>query len=350
MPMTVSAPTWSVVATVDEPPALVQSFVAWHLQLGAERIFLYCDNPGDPIAATLAHLPQVEVVACDAAHWARLCKSRPRRHQVRQARNAGDAYRRCGSDWLAHIDADEFLWSAADFGVLLASVDPSADGIVVQVAERLHRPDDPGMSVLEGVFRRPFCKPPRMGRRIFGPDYALTYRGLTGHANGKAFARTGRNLSMSIHRPQSAKGAPAPIFARPETDQIELLHFDGLTPRYWIYKLARMQRALDGQGGMQPSIHRRAQADALLADPDGGEALYRRLKLAKGNLPRLLQRRDLWSAPEFEPRPALAELFPGVAVDLSPDAMDAWLAENKPEIIDYLAQLQRPETDQSPVS
>ena len=85
--MTLSEPTWAVVATVDEPLAVVQTFVAWHLSLGAAHVYLYCDRPNDPVQAAVAHLPRVSVVICDDAHWLRIGKSRPRRHQVRQVAN-----------------------------------------------------------------------------------------------------------------------------------------------------------------------------------------------------------------------------------------------------------------------
>ena len=237
---------------------------------------------------------------------------------------------------MVHIDADEYLWPKHTVGDLLTAIEPEADVVVVQVAERVHLPDDPGTTIFEGAFRRPFRKPPKMGRRLFGPDYALTYRGLTGHAHGKAFVRRGRPIEMSIHRPQPARGAAELIKSGPAPDAIELLHFDGLTPTYWIYKLARMQKALEKNDGMPPSDHRRAQADALLADLDGGHALYQRLKLADGDLPMLLQRHGLWSQPSFDPSEAIATFFPDALVDLSPVTANGWLNINKPQVIPYL--------------
>ena len=328
--------SWSVVATVDEPPALVQAFVAWHLHLGAETVYLYCDNPTDPVAAMLAHLPDVRLTLCDDAYWRRAGKSRPRRHQVRQVRNARDAYAGCGADWIIHMDADEFLWPRDSVGTILAGVAPGADAVVVSVAERVHRADDPGRHVLEGAFRHPFRKPPKTGLRLFGPDYALTSRGLTGHALGKTFVRKGRDLNLSIHRPRAIATDAEPVMSRPASDTIALLHFDGLTPRHWVYKLARMQRALKMNHGMPPSAHRRAQADALLADPAGGAALYARLKVTDATMQARLARHGLWSAAAFDPFPALARYFPDQPIDLSAAAVDGWLAAQKPDVIAFL--------------
>ena len=328
-------PSWAVVATVDEPPALVMAFVAWHLHLGACEVHLYCDNPDHPVRAMVAHLPQVRVTPCDAAHWGKLGKSRPRRHQVRQVRNARDAYGRTSADWLAHIDADEFLWAGRPVAQTLVEAAPGCDGLIVRVAERMHRPQDRGRSVLEGGFRRPFNKPPKMGARIFGPDYALTYRGLTGHAQGKCFVPTKSALDLSIHRPSRRDGAE-PVFDRADTDDLELLHFDGLTAAFWVYKLSRMQRALEKQDGMPPSAHRRAQADALIADPERGEALYRRLKVADAAMQAKLEDYDLWLAPGFDPSEAIARFFPDASADLSPAAMEHWLQRHKAGIAGYL--------------
>ncbi|WP_342076663.1 glycosyltransferase family 2 protein [Yoonia sp. SS1-5] len=327
--------TWSVVAMVDEPPALLQAFVAWHLGLGAAEIFLYFDRPDDPAQHMFAHLPQVRVVACDAAHWSALGKSRPARHQVRQVQNARHAYALTRSAWLLHADADEFVWVEGSVADCLAGVVPAADCFVLPVAERIHRPGENAGTILDGPFRRPFPGRFELGQRLFGPTYALTNRGLTGHLLGKAFVRTGRDLRLSIHRPRHGE-LPEPQIARADRTQLELLHFDGLTPEYWIYKLMRMASALVHRNGMPPSRHRRAQADALLANPDGALGLYDQLKVIDDDTRAILLAQDLFAAPSFDPQGALAQFFPGMSVDLSPGAIDAWLRDHKSDIRAFL--------------
>lgn len=186
--MTLSKSTWAVVATVDEPSALVQAFVAWHLSRGAARVFLYCDRPDDPVQDAFAHLPQVTVVSCDGAHWSRIGKSRPHRHQVRQVRNARDAYERAEVDWLVHIDADKFLWSQTQIAEHLIAVSDATDCLVIPVAERVHLAGGENKSIFEGAFRRPFVASVTKGRAVLGPDYSMTYRGLAGHAQGNFYA------------------------------------------------------------------------------------------------------------------------------------------------------------------
>ena len=336
--MAISEPTWAVVATVDESPAVVQAFVAWHLSLGAGHVFLYCDRPDDAVQDAVAHLSQVTVVACDDAHWLRICKSRPDRHQIRQVRNARDAYARTDMDWLVHIDADEFLWSQVPIAQHLSAVSDAADCLVIPVAERVHLAGARNQSIFEGAFRRPYVSSTPKGRAVFGPDYSMTYRGLNGHAQGKVFVRTGRPLRLSIHRAQSQGGEDEVASVRADCDQLELLHFDGLTPLQWTFKLARMAHALVTKGGMRPSSHRRKQANALLADPDKAFEIYHRLKTADETQQALLQGHDLWTAPAFEPVPALREWFPDQAIDLAPDAIDDWLRRHKQHVLAFLTE------------
>ncbi|MFA8443241.1 MAG: glycosyltransferase family 2 protein [Yoonia sp.] len=336
--MTMDRPTWAVVATVDEPPALVQAFVAWYLSLGAAQIFIYCDNPDDPVQNLLAHLPQVTVVLCDDDHWLRVGKSRPRRHQVRQVRNARDAYVAMDAEWLLHCDADEFLSPGMPVSDALGAVPDESDGVVVPVAERVHLRGGLDENIFEGAFRRPFRGPASKGCRLFGPDFDLTYRGVTGHSQGKTFVRKGRALNLSIHRPRPVRPEQQVMLERADLAALELLHFDGLTPMFWTYKLARMMHALAKHDGMPPSEHRRKQADAVRAAPDGALGLYDRLKRPDDKLIRQLKRHGLWAEPAFDPSKALATYFPAEPVDVTPQAVDRWLQRKKANVLSFLRE------------
>ena len=105
--------TWSLVATVKAPVPKVLAFLAHHLSLGADHIHIYFDDPDDPTPDAIASLPvrvqtRITATLCTADHWARMGK-RHDQHQNRQSRNARDAYQRCTTAWLGHIDVDEFI-------------------------------------------------------------------------------------------------------------------------------------------------------------------------------------------------------------------------------------------------
>lgn len=330
-------PSWAVVATVDEPPAVVEAYVAWHLQIGAAEVFLYFDRPDDPAADLFDHLDRVHVRRCDAAHWARLGRSRPHRHQVRQARNATDAYANTTAAWLLHSDADEFLWSAAAVADVLARAPIGADCVVAPVAERVHFAGDDPSHIFAGSFRLPFTGASGTARKAFGAQYDLTYRGMTGHAQGKAFSKTGGDLRLSIHRPKPAKDRALSVH-RPGPDELVLLHFEGLTRAQWIFKLRRMAKALDTDDGMPPTPHRARQMMALAEDPKGAEALHDLLKVCDPAGLATLAAHDLLLTPGFDPRPALATYFPDAVVDLSMAGVDRWLAQNKAATLRFIAE------------
>lgn len=311
--MTQKPPSWAIVATVAEPLPLLQAFVAWHLALGAAQISLYFDRPDDPTADVLAHLPQVRVIRCDAAHWQ---AARPAKHEVRQVYNATQAYRASTVDWVLHCDADEYLWAPGGVSAALAAMASAMDCAIVPVAERVYLPGTHPMTIFDGVFRRPFTGPARIGTKLFGPDYALTRGGLAGHMQGKVFTRTGRDLELSIHRPKAKYACQMASVAG-----VELLHFDGLTPQHWLRKLRLRAEMFAHHGGMAPSPHRQAQIDAILADPAGGMAVHDRVKRLTPDLARILTRRGLLLHAPFDPAPMIADLFG--AVDLSCASIDA---------------------------
>ncbi len=207
-----SGPTWGVVAQVKARVAAVETFVAWHLHLGAERVLVYFDDPDDPGYQRLLPLaPRVKAFRCDAAHWARLLGRRPERKTARQSANAQDAYRRTKVAWLAHIDVDEFIlplhWPGDVAPVptvaeRLAAVGP-------EVALQRLRPYEALIDPNGGPprhFRAPPAAGPGRGpllQSIYGPHAAVLVDGMLSHSVGKTLSRTGiAGLTPRIHAPR----------------------------------------------------------------------------------------------------------------------------------------------------
>ncbi|MEL6681487.1 MAG: glycosyltransferase family 2 protein [Pseudomonadota bacterium] len=322
--------TWAVVATVDEPPILVAAFVAWHLSLGAAEVVLFFDRPDDPAADLMAQVPGVQVVRCDMAYWKAQAGRRPDKHQIRQVSNARQAFATCHADWLLHCDADEFIWAEQPVHERLASLQPQTQCGIVPVAERAFLQNPDLGSVFTGVFRRPFNGRPDIGRQLFGRGYAMTDRGLTGHSIGKSFLRKAAALKPSIHRPKPLGGAEVPT---ERVTGLTMLHFDGLTPLHWIYKILRKADAVANKGGMPASRHRRRQIESVLEDVANAFAVHDRLKRLDTETLENLKAHDLVLVTDFTPEPALAFHFPDADKSLGQNAVDDWLWANKPTIL-----------------
>lgn len=234
------SPTWGTCTTVRAPLAQVLAFVAHHRSLGARRICLCFDDPGDPAAEALAGVKGVRVIRCDEAHWARFgtgkgARRRPDTHQVRQVANATAIYRRTNLDWLCHLDIDEFLWPARRVAEVLAG----AEGPVLRMApwEALHEPGLPDDIFTARHFRRALKGPDHAALRetLFGPYAEMLYAGAVSHAAGKCFFRTGvEGLRPRIHT-GDLNGARLAIHE--VMPDIAVLHFHAQDPADWRARL-----------------------------------------------------------------------------------------------------------------
>jgi hypothetical protein len=327
-----SSSTWALVATIDEPPALVQAFVAWHLKIGAQHIYLYFDRPDDPAAELVSDMPNVTVVRCDNGYWLATSGGRSSRHQKRQVVNANHAYAQLEAGWLLHADADEYVWQDAKLSDVLGNAAPEVDFVRLMNVERMYRAETTAQTIFEGFFRKPYFAPADRAVELFGEDFLSTSRGLTGHSVGKSLTRAGLDLSISIHKPRASNKTANEALVPLRLEDPKLLHFDGLTPFSWVYKLLRKADAVANFNGAKPSPHRQRQVDAVLAaasDPAAAMALHDRLKCADETRAAELYWMGLSVDLPFDPQPALAKVFPGQSVDLSPEAIDDWYWSQK---------------------
>jgi len=207
-----TVPTWGICVQVKAPLAMIETFLAWHLELGSSWIAVYFDDPDDPAADALARIPGVKAYRCTDAHWGKLKGHRPELKTLRQVANAQHAYRRQKTDWLAHIDIDEFLlpqrrigneapWRQLIAG-LLADVAPE---IPVQRLRPYEALADP-----QGAAPSHFRAPPRFGparadivRRVYGDHAQVLDNGMLSHSVGKCFSRTGiKGFQPRLHSPR----------------------------------------------------------------------------------------------------------------------------------------------------
>jgi len=182
---------WGIVTTVKAPERDVLNFAAWHLELGAHRLYIHLDAPDPALQARLKAHPKIRVTQTGAGYWEKHGR-RPEKHQVRQSVNATRVLARATDiDWLAHMDVDEFLISDTSIADQLSALSGEVLTARLRPMEALAPAGEiapPDWALKAMSLDRPTRR--AQTERLF-PTYA---RGLDGgflsHVAGKLFART----------------------------------------------------------------------------------------------------------------------------------------------------------------
>lgn len=352
-----AAQSWSVVATVDEPLAALCAFVAHYRALGAASITLCLDRPAalPEVQAAMDGTPGLRLVACDAGWWR---GRRPLHSTLRQRQNATRIYRDTGTDWLLHVDADEFLWHPGNVGMALAALGPDWPVVRLSPAERVRVAEASETELFEGWFRLPRLMSLATLTELYGADACFfNGEGLLSHARGKCFTRTGLPLTIGVHQPFSQDHPDmSPADHRSWLDAVAirlaapLVHFDGFTTLHWLLKLvgrSEADRSIRARGRQIPAERhapaRLAQMQAVNAargDPAALSAFATRLRSLDAARHRNLAARGLLLSLPIDPVTAARAQFPALDLDFTAAGFDAALRRARPELV-ALAGLSR---------
>jgi Glycosyl transferase family 2 len=327
-------PTWGVVMTVNEPSALVISNAAWHISTGAQEVHLYFDRPNDPVLQTVAAIQQVRVVECNEEYWSRANVKRPHSQTRRQFINANDALKHCSVDWLAHIDADEFLLQNSPIQRELKSIQEIGAALHFDVRERVYFHNSSACSIFDGAFRSRSQMPAALDRSIFGELNRYLQRGLLSHCAGKTAVPTNQDFLLGVHSAYKGRRSGESRAASFKSKSTVLLHFDGMTPLHWIAKLLRYARTTQQHGTSMFSKSRQCQiAECLKSIGSHESALAFHDKLRLLNHAQKLRHAnfDLLHTEGFNPLTAILSVT-SRHVDLSPAAFDVEFLAREPEI------------------
>lgn len=180
--------SWSVSCTTNAASQDIARFAAHHLSLGCDRLFLFLEKPLEN-AAPLAH-PKINLLPGT---------TKPEALHKRQMINAATAYAQAETDWLAHLDIDEFILAEVPFGAALAALPRAAEWVRLAPVEPLC----PSTGPIRHYKRAPQqAGLPRSTLETLYPDYGLMLRsGLIAHAEGKPVIRTGlEGARVGIHK------------------------------------------------------------------------------------------------------------------------------------------------------
>ncbi len=219
---------WGLSATIKAPAREILDFAAYHLEQGAHRLYIYLDDDNPAAFTHLKAHPKIRVVTCDDRYWRKLTGKRPAKHQVRQVINATHAYeRRIETDWMAHIDVDEFLRPDEDLSTILGALGDQVNCARVRPMEMLSG---------DGTAFKAFI-PNNHDRRAIVARLYPTYGehmkiGFISHIVGKLFVRTGLSkLEVRIHNVfQGKETNPGEM----ELDRVALCHAHATSWQNWL--------------------------------------------------------------------------------------------------------------------
>jgi hypothetical protein len=265
--------SWDVVSTIKAPEEKVLAFAAHHLSMGASHLWLFFDNPAQPIPEPLAAHPRVTVTPCDDAHWIRVIRKRPPQHQNRQTHNSRLVYRALvKSDWIAHIDVDEFILAPRPIADILDDTPADTIAMKMEPFEAMHDPLLPDdiytAREFRGALRHEFW--PRR-RAALGPYRKVIRDGMLSHTVGKVIYRTGvPGLLPRLHAVMvDREFVPTPTW-QPE---MKLLHFHSQDKEAWLAALPF--RMTKGAYQFRPEL----QAFLAESTPEEVDKFYRRTQI-----------------------------------------------------------------------
>ncbi len=253
-----NAPSWGIVSTIKAADPQILEFVAYHLSLGADHIWIYLDEDAPGARERLRPNDRVSVFVTDEAYWQKRGR-RPLKHQVRQTTNATRTYRKLATvDWLTLIDVDEFLWPLSDIRDILAATPQSCLSLRLRAIEAMApHPDTPPP---DGGHWYKACATLRRRRIVetdaiypeFGPHMN---GGFLSHVEGKIFARTGLpGAAMRLHNLVLNDKPDESVLECPE---IHLCHHHAPDLETWLSKLPYRR----DKGAYRPDIRPNPRRD-----------------------------------------------------------------------------------------
>lgn len=297
-------PSWGLVSTIKAPEEQVLAFIAYHLSLGAKHLWLYFDDPDDPVFARVAKLPRVTAKRCTPWYWA-LRGGRDDRIIYRQIRNAKDAQRKCRLDWLGHVDVDEFLYAPRPVAEVLAEMPATVPNLLMEPFEAMHSLDLPDDIFTARHFRGPLMDVHSTLRpAIFGRMAAVLAKGSLSHVLGKSFCRPrAPGMAIALHGVTQNKKKLRTSF-HPD---LRLLHFHAQDPEAWL-KALPFRLTL---GAYNFDEERDLQTFLSSADPDALRDFYAETMTLTPEKIALLQAHDRLITADLGLRAKVADLLAG---------------------------------------
>jgi len=251
--------TVAIVSTQRASMERTLQFVAYHLRLGVDHIFLFLDDPNDLAAERLRNQSKTTCIPCDSQHWREVAGDRPVMVQHRQVANANHFLQsqRGEFTWMIHLDSDELLCCPGGLQRTLECEGVNVQHLKMRPWEAVPESQDCRDAFREvHLFKVPRCRRYRLAWRLAARRGFFQGEYLRGYFTGKPAIRLdGSVRTMNIHRPKNDDGTD---IASTVSKGISVLHYDAASFDEWQTKWATKIERFD-QSRWSPN--RRSQSE-----------------------------------------------------------------------------------------
>lgn len=226
--------SWSVASTIRAPRHQVDTFIKHYLNLGADKVYVFFDDPNFSDYDKGLFGSKVESAICDDNYWSSLpylapvpkVKERPDTVEIRQHLNMLSARNKMDSEWLLHVDVDELVYARKDVSSVLSEFSSSVFSVVLRTLEAVYDRVPSDDEDFRTYYFRRFSRNESILSKFFDPEIkSVSWGGYWGVTIGKTFVRKEPEIKrMSVHRPVPLD---ANLFENIETDYLDMLHFEG---------------------------------------------------------------------------------------------------------------------------
>ncbi|WP_424941648.1 glycosyltransferase family 2 protein [Aliiroseovarius sp. S253] len=273
---------------VRETLPVLQRFVEHHQRVGAEHVFLYFDGTEEetrPIREAFAGDSSVSVDCCDSNYWDKMY---PGKEQIdlgdKQIGAFRDGLTRNTSDWILICDADEFVVSDEPLGVALAQLPEDFKGVRIRNTEAVWGPGGDIHNEFSCEYERHPFPTGYLGNTllpilVYGRDWFMIRRGVTGYKEGKHLLRKGM-IPEELTSHSSVFGGKRVRFMPPGIARginLRIVHFDAIGYERWETKWATR---ISGRTIPRTKAPMRLKQWALIEEAlsaGRGESLFRRM-------------------------------------------------------------------------
>ena len=236
-----------IAVTVRAHEDIIIQFIDYHLSKGIDEIYIFFDDPCfNKNIFKFGNDKRIFFISCDEYYWNKLNNYRfdqtslvekPLGIEQRQFSNYEYARRITSCDWMANIDIDELIYSPYEIKKILDILPINYFSIRMVSKEAVYTTHIEENDIFDTCFFKLNNKLNEKSSAKFYPRFLFSNGGFWGHKLGKILARTTESLRhIGNHYIFPLNDD---LIVDVEFKFLFLLHFEGLSEKYFIEKQIR---------------------------------------------------------------------------------------------------------------